>query len=191
MLLSKIPKGTKILDAVWAMKRKRDILTNAITKWKARLNVHGGQQEKGVNYEETYSPVAMWTSIRTLLVLSILNKWHTRQVDFVLAFPQAPIEYELFMKLPLGIKIDGVSNRTHCLQLLRNLYGQKQAGRVWNRFLVEGLLNIGFTPSKVDECVFYKGNVIFFVYVDDGCFIGPNKDEIDQASADLKNPEVA
>jgi len=125
--------------------------------------VHGGQQEKRVNYEETYSPVAMWTSIRTLLVLPILNKWHTKQVGFMLAFPQAPIEYELFMKLHLGIKIEGVSNRTHCLQLLRNLYGQKQAGRVWNRFLVEGLLNIGLTPSKVDECVFYKGNVIFFV----------------------------
>jgi hypothetical protein len=133
----------------------------------------------------------MWTSIRTLLVLSILNKWHTRQVDFVLAFPQAPIEYELFMKLPAGIKIEGISSRTHCLQLLRNLYGQKQAGRVWNRFLVEGLMNIGFKQSKVDECVFYKGNVIFFVYVDDGCFIGPNKSEIDQAIADLKNPEMA
>lgn len=185
ILISKIKEGTKILDAVWSMKRKCDILTNAITKWKARLNVHGGQQEKGVNYEETYSPVAMWTSIRTLLVLSILNKWHTRQVD------RTPIEYELFMKLPAGIKIDGVSNRTHCLELLRNLYGQKQAGRVWNRFLVEGLLNIGFKQSKIDECVFYKGNVIFFVYVDDGCFIGPNKEEIDQAIADLKNPELA
>ena len=121
---------TKILDAVWAMKRKRDILTNAITKWKVRLKVHGGQQEKGVNYEETYSPVAIWTSIRTLLILSVLNKWHTRHVDFVLAFPQAPFEYELFMKFLPGIKIKGVSNRTHCLQLLRNLYGQKQAGRV-------------------------------------------------------------
>ena len=191
MLLTKVPFSTKILDAVWAFKRKRDILTNVVIKWKARLNVHGGQQEKGVNYEETYSPVAMWTSIRTLLVLSILNNWHTRQVDFVLAFPQAPIEYELFMKLPPGIKIQGVNNKTHCLQLLRNLYGQKQAGRVWNRYLVEGLLNVGFKQSKVDECVFYKGKVIFFVYVDDGCFIGPDKAVIDQAIKDLKNPNVA
>ena len=110
------------------------------------------------NYIETYSPVAMWTFIRTLLILSVLNKWHTRQVDFVLAFPQAPIEYELFMKLSPGIKIKGVSNRTHCLQLLRNLYGQKQAGRVWNRYLVEEILNISFLPSKIDECFFYKGN---------------------------------
>ena len=175
--------GTKVLSAVWAFKRKRDILTNRIIKWKARLNIHGGQQEQGVNYDQTYSPVAQWISIRTILVLSLLHKWKTKQVDFVLAFPQAPIEYELHMQIP-----PNVSRKDHCLQVLKNLYGQKQAGRVWNRYLVEGLQNIGFQQSKVDECVFYRGDVLFFVYVDDGCFASPNMSSIDAAIEDLRNP---
>ena len=77
------------------MKRKRDIVTRKVYKWKARLNVHGGQQEKGVNYNDTYSPVVGWFSIRILLVLALLNDWHTHQIDLVLAFPQATIEFDL------------------------------------------------------------------------------------------------
>lgn len=52
-----ISAGTKVLDAIWAMKCKRDIKTGEIYKWKARLNMHGGQQEKGVNFWEKYAPV--------------------------------------------------------------------------------------------------------------------------------------
>jgi hypothetical protein len=50
-----LPKGTKVLASVWSMKRKRSILSREIYKWKARLNCHGGQQEHGVNFWETYS----------------------------------------------------------------------------------------------------------------------------------------
>ena len=70
---SKIPSGTKIVSSVWAMKRKRSIATREIYKWKARLNVHGGKQEYGVHYWETYSLVVQWTSIRMFLILSILK----------------------------------------------------------------------------------------------------------------------
>jgi hypothetical protein len=89
---SEIPEGTGLLPSVWAMRWKRHITTQVPYKWKARLNVHGGKQEHGVNYWETYSPVVSWTTIRLYLTLSILNNWCTRQVDFVLAFPQADIE---------------------------------------------------------------------------------------------------
>ena len=55
--ISKVPANTKILDSAWSMKRKRDLISRKIYKWKARLNVHGGQQEKFVNYNNTYLPV--------------------------------------------------------------------------------------------------------------------------------------
>ena len=90
-----------------------------------------------------------------------MNKWHTRQIDFVLAYPQVDNKTELFMKLPRGIELPGVSNDTHCLRLKKNIYGQKQVGREWVKHLQAGLRNIGFTPSKVDECVWYRDNVIF------------------------------
>jgi hypothetical protein len=181
-----VPPGTKILDSVWSMKRKRDLKTRQVYKYKARLNVHGGQQEYGVNYFETYSPVVNWFSLRTLLTLSLLNSWYTRQIDFILAYPQAPIEFDMYMELPKGVEMHDGNRKTHVLKLLKNLYGQKQAGRVWNQHLVKGLLKIGFQQSEIDECVFYRNSTIFVVYVDDGIFASPNNKEIDQAIMDLR-----
>ena len=181
-----VPEGEPILDSVWSMKRKRDIKTRKVYKWKSRLNVHGRQQERGVNYDETYSPVVTWFSIRTLLVLAALNRWCTRQVDFVLAYPQAPIEYDLYMELPKGVETKYGNGKTHVLKLIKNLYGQKQAGRVWNLYLTEKLLSIGFKQSAVDECVFYRGQTIFIFYVDDGIFAGPDAAQIDQAIKDVE-----
>ena len=73
-----VPKGTIILDLVWDMRRKRDIRTKEVYKHKARLNMHGGQQIKGIHYDETYSPVVQWASVRLALILSILHGWSTR-----------------------------------------------------------------------------------------------------------------
>ena len=187
----KVPKGVRILDAVWAMRRKRNIKTREIYKWKARLNVHGGQQEKGVNFWETYSPVVNWFSIRLLLAKALLHNWHTRQIDFVMAYPQADIETELFMKLPAGIELPGLSNDTHCLRLKKNLYGQKQAGRVWVKHLQQGLRNLGFTPSAIDECVWYRDDVIFTFYVDDGIAWSPNKASVDKFIDEFRNVKMA
>ena len=58
-----VPKGTKVLDAVWSMRRKRCIESQEIYKWKARLNIHGGQQVLGINYWDTYTPVVAWPVI--------------------------------------------------------------------------------------------------------------------------------
>jgi hypothetical protein len=182
----KVPKGTTILPSVWSMKRKRDIKTQQVYKHKARLNVHGGKQVYGENYFETFAPVVTWFSIRLLLVLSILNKWHTRQVDFVLAYTQADIEFDMYMELPAGIETKYGNGKTHVLKLLKNLYGQKQAGRVWNQHLTKGLKQLGFKQSNVDECVFFRGTVIFIVYTDDGIFASPDSKEVDKAINDMK-----
>eukprot|EP00980_Cylindrotheca_fusiformis_P030680 scaffold25213_cov162-Cylindrotheca_fusiformis.AAC.3 len=83
-----LPEGHKTLPAVWAMKRKRKVATGEIyDKRKARLNVGGHKQEKHVG--QTYSPVVGWVTIRFFLILALLNNWHARQYDFVLAYPQA------------------------------------------------------------------------------------------------------
>ena len=78
-------KGKPIMG-VWSMKRKRNPL-GVIAKCKARLCAHGGQTIEGVHYESTYAPVVTWTAIRFLLTASLINNWHTRQIDFVLACP--------------------------------------------------------------------------------------------------------
>ncbi|KAL7474048.1 hypothetical protein ACHAW6_000046, partial [Cyclotella cf. meneghiniana] len=82
------------------------------------------------------------------------------------------------MEIPYGIETTTGNTRDYVLQLLANIYGQKQAGRVWNQFLVQKLESIGFTQSKIDECVFYREDVIFIVYVDDGIFLGQSDDQL-------------
>ena len=86
-----VPKGEIVLESVWAIKRKRDINTRSVYKWKARINVHGGHQEYGRNYMKKYSPKVTWLSAITKLFISVIKQWHTRQVDFVLTHTQAHI----------------------------------------------------------------------------------------------------
>jgi Reverse transcriptase (RNA-dependent DNA polymerase) len=76
--------------------------------------------------------------------------------------------------------VDGARG-DYCLRLRKNLYGQKQAGRVWNQFLHDGLLARGFVQSNVDMCVYYRKSVALMIYVDDGIFIGPQQRDIDEA----------
>ena len=121
-LRSKVSKGKTILPSVWQMKRKRDIMTRAITKYKARLNIDGSRMKKGLHYEETYAPVAKWNSIRILLTLALLHNWKTTQLDYVLAFPQAPVEKELYMEISKGF--EGASG-DYALRIHRNIYGAK------------------------------------------------------------------
>jgi hypothetical protein len=147
-----LPKGTKVLTSVWLMKKKRRILSREVYKWKAQLNAHGGQQEHGVNFWETYAPIVNWFSICLYLVILILKGWETRQIDFVLAFPQANIECDIYMEFPMGFILKELF-----LKLKKNIYGTKQGGRIWNRHLQKGLLKLGCMPSKVDSCVYYKG----------------------------------
>jgi hypothetical protein len=175
---SSVPTGTKVLPAVWAMKRKRRIATREVYKWKARLNIDGSKQEEGVNYWETFSPVASWAAIRMVLIITLIHGWTTKQIDFVLAYTQADVECELFMAIPKGFEVDGNTN-DYVLKLHKNLFGQKQAGRVWNKHLVEKLMQIGFISSNIDECLFYKGNAVLVLYTDDSILAGPDSQELE------------
>ncbi len=177
---SKVPEGQIILPAVWQMRRKRDARTGRIKKYKARLNIDGSRMRRGVRFIETYSLVASWNSVRMLLTMTAVHEWHTKQIDFVQAFAQAPVERTLYMKVPAEIKIEGGRDaKDYVIKIHRNIYGQKQAGRVWNKFLSNKLVNeLGFKQSKVDKCVYYRGKTLYVLYTDDSLLAGPDKDEI-------------
>ena len=73
------------------------------------------------------------------------------------------------------------------LKVKRNVYGQKQAGRVWNKYLVDKLTNeVGFTQSEVDECLFYRGNTLYVLYTDDSIILAPTTEETEEVIADIK-----
>jgi hypothetical protein len=138
-----VSDGHKILSSVWAFKRKQQIDTRRVYTHKARLNIHGGQQTYGVNYWEIISPVVNLFSIRLGMPFALIFDWYTRQIDFVLAFPQADVVYDLFMELPREIIFERVDRSTHRVKHIKNLYGQKQAGRIWKDYLVKGLEDWG------------------------------------------------
>jgi hypothetical protein len=71
------------------MKRKRIIATWEVYKWKARLNIDGSKQVKGVNYWDTYASFTSWPTVKLLLITAIIQGWHTKQLDFILAYTQA------------------------------------------------------------------------------------------------------
>ena len=81
MPIEEVPKGTKILDSIWAMCRKRKIGTGKISRYKARLKAHGGQKEYSIKYWENFAPVVQWTMIRLIMMLTMIQDWHTRQLD--------------------------------------------------------------------------------------------------------------
>ena len=94
---SKVPDDAQIVPSVWSMRRKRDHTTNQVKSHKARLNLHGGKQIYGMNYFETYASVVTWFAIRLMIIFGIIFGWCLRQVDFVMAYPQAPIKIDIYM----------------------------------------------------------------------------------------------
>ncbi len=139
-----------------------------------------------MNYYETYVPVVTWFAIRLTIVFGIMFGWALCQVNFVMAHPQAPVETDIYMEMPQGIQVTTGNSKDLVLKLLKNLYGQKQAGRVCNLFLVDKVTSLGFTPFSINDCVFFLEDIIFMVYVDGGIFLGNNDMELQQAIKEIQ-----
>ena len=186
----------KPIMGVWSMKRKRNPV-GEIVKYKARFCAHGGQTKEGVHYTNTFAPVITWTTIRFLLILSLVHNWHTRQINFVLAYPQAKVSHDLYMLVPDKFKVQNGNlkldqaapppwQQRYKMKLLQNLYGLKDAGATWFNHLKKGLLDRGFKQSQVDPCLFYKKDLILITYVDDCILISPNPQLLDEWVTDMK-----
>jgi hypothetical protein len=122
-----------------------------------------------------------------MIIFGIIFCWAPQQVDFVMAYPQAPIKMDIYMELPQGIQTKHGNSKEHVLKLEKNIYGQEQAERVWNSFLVDKLMSIGFTTSLIDDCVFFRGGVIFIVYMDNGIFLGSNDSQLQEVNKGIQN----
>ena len=75
-----------------------------------------------MTYYDTYAPVITWFAIRLMIVFRILFSWSLRQVDFVMAYPQAPIKMDMYMELPDGFILKEGNRKDHVLKLLANLF---------------------------------------------------------------------
>ena len=174
----------KQLLMIWTFKRKRHP-DGSLSKYKARLCVHGGQEQHGIHFWETFAPVVSWMSVRTLLVLSKINNLHTKSIDFVQAYPQADIKVTIYLHTPQGVSF-GDKHQDVVLQLKKNLYGLKDSGLAWWEMISKGLLDLGSEQTETDQCVFNKENVIILIYVDDCIINSRTKEGLDETMAAIK-----
>ncbi|XP_076298344.1 uncharacterized protein LOC143217692 [Lasioglossum baleicum] len=164
------PCHTKPLTCRWVLRRKHD------GRFKARLVVRGFQQEEGINYFETFSPVARYASIRLILSLAASAKMKLITFDVRTAFLYGDLEEEIFMHQPEAFK-DG-TNRV--CRLRKSLYGLKQAPKNWNAKFSKSLQALEFSNTDDDPCIYYNKDrsTVIALFVDDGLVAGTNKENI-------------
>lgn len=168
----KEPKqGANVVGCKWVFKTKRDADGN-VTKHKARLVAQGFSQIPGVDYFDTFAPVARLSSIRTVLAIAAARDMEIHQIDVKAAYLNGKLndDEEIYMRQPPG-HIDPYHPH-HVCHLRKTLYGLKQSGRRWYQRLCEILVDhLGFTRCEVDHSTFYKHNppdlTIILVHVDD------------------------
>jgi hypothetical protein len=104
-----------------------------------------------------------------------------------MAYLQSPIKMDIYTELPQGIQTKQGNSKDHVLKLVKNIYNQKQAGRIWNSFLMDKLMSIGFTTLPLDDCMFFRNDIIFMVYVDDGIFLGNDDSQLQEVIKEIQD----
>ena len=165
------PKDTNIIGTKWIFKNKMDE-NGTIVRNKARLVAQGYTQVEGIDFDETFAPVARLESIRLLLAIACFMRFKLFQMDVKSAFLNGVLQEEVFVAQPKGF--EDPKHPTYVYRLKKALYGLKQAPRAWYDRLTSYLIKKKFTRGGVDKTLFVrrvdKNFVVAQVYVDDIVF---------------------
>lgn len=162
-----LPPNTPTVGSKYVCRIKLDP-DGSIAKYKVRLVAQGFTQMEGINFYDTYSPVAKLSTIRAVIALAAINNLSLHHIDVNTAYINAPLDEEIFMRPPKDFKL----GRHKALKLSKSIYGLKQAGLNWYNCISSYLLEIGFQKCLSDYCVFIQDKgfdscVIVIIYVDD------------------------
>ena len=172
------PDGANIVGSKWVFRAKKDA-NGKVVHYKARLVAQGFSQVPGVDYFDTFAPVACLSSIRAVLAIAAAEDYEIHQLDIKGAYLNGVLTADetIFMKQPPGYSSPNSSGKVCLLQ--KTLYGLKQSGRRWYQRLVEIMVGeLGFKRSDVDQAVFYRRErgllIIVLVHVDDCTIVANN-----------------
>jgi hypothetical protein len=145
------PKGRKVVGSKWVFRIKRGP-DGEIQKYKARVVAQGFTQIEGVDYDETFAPVAKFASLRAILALAAEHNLEVQQMDVKSAYLNAELHDEIFMEPPPGFEVpDGM-----VLRLVKAVYSTKQGGRVWYDEIRDKLGAMGYRHTEADHAVFTR-----------------------------------
>ncbi|GJY27458.1 putative RNA-directed DNA polymerase [Tanacetum coccineum] len=168
-----LPPNGKTVGSKWLFKKKTDMDGNVHT-YKARLVAKGFTQTYGVDYEETFSPVADIRAIRILIAIAAFYDYEIWQMDVKIAFLNGYLDEDIYMVQPEGFVDPNHPRKVYKLQ--RSIYGLKQASRSWNKRFDEEIKRFGFAQNLDEPCVYQKAsgsNVTFLIlYVDNIIIMG-------------------
>jgi hypothetical protein len=183
---AKLPNGHHAIGTKWVFKIKRKA-DGDIEKYKARLVAKGFKQKYGIDYTETFSPVVKYVTLRMVVAIAKYFDWSLDQLDVVTAFLYGEMKETVFCMVPEGVELNGDFD---CLELVKAIYGLKQASRVWNETFDVYVRSIDFQVSAYDPCLYIKivdGHcVLLLVYVDDVLVTGSSVEMIARTKSDLK-----
>jgi transposase InsO family protein len=179
-----LPQGKRAISNKWVYKVKTNA-DGSIDKFKARLVIKGYSQQRGIDYDETFSPVARKSTIRTLLSVAANEGMKLAQIDVSTAFLYGDLKETIYMQQPEG---HGDGSGRVC-RLKKSLYGLKQAPRCWNEKFSNYIIKLGFRRSEADPCLFVRQTgstkMFFVLYVDDGLIAANDEQELQQFIDDL------
>jgi len=194
--LTDLPAGANLVGSKWVFQAKKDAAGNIIC-YKARLVAQGYSQVPGVDYFDTYAPVANLASIRTVLALSACLDLALHQIDIKGAYLNGRLTDDevIYMRQPPGFASPAHPTKVCCLH--KTLYGLKQSGRHWYQHLIEILVNeLALVQCTVNQAVFFRHqdpgeHVIVVVHVDDCTIAVKTLSQIDELKAQIhKHVEI-
>jgi hypothetical protein len=162
------PKEKFVVTSKWVYKINH-VVDGSIDKYKARFVARGFSQQEGEYYDEMFSLVARYTSIKAIISLTASMGWKLYHMDVKTDFLNGVIEEEVYREQPKGFEVH--PKETHVCRLKNALYGLKQAPRAWYARIDSYLKRLGFSNRHVDPNIYYKvvnnAPVILLLYVDD------------------------
>ena len=183
-----LPKGRRAIGNKWVLKIKHKA-DGSIERFKAHLASKGFTQHEGIDYEETFSHVVRFTSIRLILALVTCLDVKLHQMDVKTGFLNGELDEEIYMDQPTGFVKEGHEHKV--CKLLKSIYGLKQSSRQWYIRFHEVVLSNGFTMIDEDNCVYTKRSkgkfVIMSLYVDDILIAGNDKEFVMEIKAWLSS----
>ncbi|KAJ1576925.1 hypothetical protein NDA15_003289 [Ustilago hordei] len=172
-----VPPNTRLVDSKIVLRLKLDA-DGIPVRHKARLVARGFTQREGIDFEETFAPVAPLSAIRALLSLAVERNWEIHQLDITMAYLNFTLNHVIYMKPPEGAKVP----TGKAYRVIKGLYGLKQSGREWNMEFDKFLRRSNFHRLDCAPCIYTRGEgdnfAIVVIYVDDTLIIAPTLETV-------------